>query len=83
MRQWGYFRMAVKGRKAEICFRGEQTLYFARAQNVPVKPMIRKLFQLLLMLGERLHSPAAYNLSLSLSHPHSSLSVLPLSQHSI
>lgn len=80
MRQWGYFRMAVKGRKAEICFRREQSLYFARAQNVPVEPVIRKLFQLLLMPGERLHTPAAYGPSLSLYHSLSSLSVLPLSQ---
>lgn len=68
MRQWRYFRMAVKGRKAEIYFRREQSLCFARAQNMPVKPMIRKLFQLLMMLGERLNTPAAHN-STSLSSP--------------
>lgn len=80
MRQWRYFRMAVKGRKAEICCRREQSLYFARAQNMPVESVIRKLFQLLLMPGERLHTPAAYTPSLPLSHSPPSLSVLPLSQ---
>lgn len=72
--------MAIKGRKAEICFRREQSLHFARAQNVPVESVISKLLQLLLMLGEQLHTPAAYTPSLSLSHSPSSLSVLPLSQ---
>lgn len=54
--------MAIKGRKAEICFRGEQSPHYSRAQNVSVEPVISKLLELLLMLAQRLHTPAVCKL---------------------
>lgn len=61
MRQWRYFRMAVKGRKAEILLQRRAIPVFCRAQKVPVEPVIWKLFQLLLKPEERLHTPADYH----------------------
>lgn len=60
-RQQRYFRMAVKGRKAEILFQRRVIPIFCRAQKVPVEAVIWKLFQLLLKPEERLHTPAAYH----------------------
>jgi len=60
MRQRRYFRMAVKGRKAEILLQRRAIPVFCSAQQVPVEPVNWKLFQLLLKPEERLHTPAAY-----------------------
>lgn len=47
-RQQWYFRMAVKGRKTEILLQKRVIPIFCRAQEVPVGPVIWKLFQMLL-----------------------------------